>query len=214
MQRKGVTLVEVLVAIFVMAIGLIALLVLFPLGALRMAQAIQDELCAQAAASAEGAAQSQGLRSSATPIVSGTLDPFNNPNPGVASPIIDSDRPSYAVFVDPAGKRAMGALPAGDWLQGDPNSNVRRGWVSFASLSSPTEIYRWFALTDGINFNNPTNEGYPKPIVAGTPPVIERDIRYTWAYLCQRPRSSNTGAVNCTVVVFNRRPLSPSSALS
>lgn len=42
-RRSGVTLVEVLVAIFVMALGLMALLTLFPLGALRMAQAIKDD---------------------------------------------------------------------------------------------------------------------------------------------------------------------------
>ena len=37
-RRRGITLVEVLVAIFIMAIGLLALLTLFPLGALRMGQ--------------------------------------------------------------------------------------------------------------------------------------------------------------------------------
>jgi hypothetical protein len=44
--------VEVLVAIFVMAIGMITLLTLFPLGLLSMAQAIKDERCGQAAANA------------------------------------------------------------------------------------------------------------------------------------------------------------------
>jgi hypothetical protein len=40
-DRSGATLIEVLVSIFVMGIGLLALLVLFPLGALNMAQAIR-----------------------------------------------------------------------------------------------------------------------------------------------------------------------------
>ena len=48
-RRPGITLLEVLIAIFVMGIGLLALLVLFPLGALTMAQAIRDDRCAQAA---------------------------------------------------------------------------------------------------------------------------------------------------------------------
>ena len=52
MNRRGATLMEVLVAIFIMAIGMMALLVLFPIGALSMAQAIQDERCGQAAANA------------------------------------------------------------------------------------------------------------------------------------------------------------------
>jgi prepilin-type N-terminal cleavage/methylation domain-containing protein len=42
-RRAGVTLIEVLVAIFIMGIGLLALLVLFPLGAIEMSQAIQDD---------------------------------------------------------------------------------------------------------------------------------------------------------------------------
>ena len=45
-ERAGVTLIEVLVAIFIMGIGLLALLTLFPLGALRMAKAIQDDRAA------------------------------------------------------------------------------------------------------------------------------------------------------------------------
>lgn len=42
-SSSGVTLTEVLLAIFVMGIGLLALLTLFPLGALTMAQAIRDD---------------------------------------------------------------------------------------------------------------------------------------------------------------------------
>jgi hypothetical protein len=41
--EEGATLVEVLAAIFIMGVGLLALLTLFPLGALDMAQAIEDE---------------------------------------------------------------------------------------------------------------------------------------------------------------------------
>jgi hypothetical protein len=42
----------VLAAIFIMGVGLLALLVLFPLGALEMAQVIKDDRAAQAAAAA------------------------------------------------------------------------------------------------------------------------------------------------------------------
>jgi type II secretory pathway pseudopilin PulG len=51
-RRNATTLVEVLVAIFIMGIGLLAILALFPLGAVQMAQAIKDERSAQAAANA------------------------------------------------------------------------------------------------------------------------------------------------------------------
>lgn len=42
-KRAGVTLLEVLAAIFIMGIGLLALLTLFPLGAVNMAQSIKDD---------------------------------------------------------------------------------------------------------------------------------------------------------------------------
>ena len=51
-RRTGITLLEVLAAIFVVGIGLLALLTLFPLGALEMAQAIKDDRAGKAAADA------------------------------------------------------------------------------------------------------------------------------------------------------------------
>jgi len=49
-----VTLTEVLVALFVMAIGMISLLTLFPLGAMQVGQALRDDRCTQLARQADG----------------------------------------------------------------------------------------------------------------------------------------------------------------
>lgn len=51
-RREGVTLIEVLAAILISGIGLLALLTLFPLGALSMAQAIKEDRAAAVAADA------------------------------------------------------------------------------------------------------------------------------------------------------------------
>jgi Tfp pilus assembly protein PilV len=51
-KQAGITLLEVLVAIFITGIGLLALLQLFPLGALDMAEAIKDDRTAAVAARA------------------------------------------------------------------------------------------------------------------------------------------------------------------
>jgi hypothetical protein len=51
-STSGITLVEVLAAIFVMGIGLLALLTLFPLAALTMAQAVKDDRAGAIAAEA------------------------------------------------------------------------------------------------------------------------------------------------------------------
>ena len=60
--RPAITLVEVLVAIFIMAIGLLALLTLFPLGALRMATALQDDRDASAASAGANICDAFDLR--------------------------------------------------------------------------------------------------------------------------------------------------------
>ena len=52
-HRPGLTLTEVLVAMFVMALGLISLLTLFPLGAIQIGYALRDDRCAQTAAEAD-----------------------------------------------------------------------------------------------------------------------------------------------------------------
>jgi len=52
-DRTGITLVEVLVAIFIIGVGLLALLTLFPLGALELAQAIKDDRAGTIAAEAQ-----------------------------------------------------------------------------------------------------------------------------------------------------------------
>src|SRR5262249_49492109 len=56
-RRSGTSLTEVLIAIFIMALGLMALLTLFPLGLLQMAASIKDDQCARAAANAEANAR-------------------------------------------------------------------------------------------------------------------------------------------------------------
>src|SRR5437764_12521596 len=53
-RRPGLSLTEVLVALFVMALGTIAILTMFPLGMLQMGQALKDDRTSQAASSADG----------------------------------------------------------------------------------------------------------------------------------------------------------------
>src|SRR5437667_12615622 len=60
--RKGATLVEVLIAIFVMAIGLMALMALFPLGAFRMSGALQDSRASQVGNAASALATARTIR--------------------------------------------------------------------------------------------------------------------------------------------------------
>jgi hypothetical protein len=226
-RRQGTTLIEVLVAIFVMGIGLIALLTLFPLGALRMAQAIQDDRCATAVVNANAIATMRNIRndpSVRTP-PSYAVDIFKDPAPGARNLAADPDGPSYPVYVDPIGYSSLplgGATGQQKWLADGTGGNyVTTGLIARVptSFTAPglglgvnvrkANIYKSFALLDDYLFDSDEAAGGQvinfNPAV--NPPVLRRDIRYTWAYLVQRPRSSDPSIASSSVVVYKQRPL-------
>jgi hypothetical protein len=227
-SRKGATLIEVLVAIFVMGIGLIALLTLFPLGALRMAQAIQDEKCAISVVDANAIATMKDIRndpgvespplfSSSLPRLSAFKDPLKNvPNRTQAA---DPDGPSYPVFVDPIGlQNAIPSSLSQAWVGMGSGGNFAKGLIARSQPSwvqGSTTTFKWFTLLDDLIFDSSDLQGGTpfnfNPNI--TPKVIRRDIRYSWAYMLQRPRSSDPSIVSCSVVVYNKRPLSLSGGL-
>src|SRR4051812_30334878 len=99
-NRPGVTLIEVLAAIFIMGIGMLALFTLFPLGALSMARAVRDDRAAVVAANASALATTFDLRNDA--LVSpwlGIAPPTTPPTPPWANP--DPTGTGYPVYVDP-----------------------------------------------------------------------------------------------------------------
>jgi type II secretory pathway pseudopilin PulG len=216
-RRSGATLLEVLVAIFVMGIGMLALLTLFPLGALRMAKAIQDDRCAQAGANAQAMSVFANLRNEPglqNPANAATLPadpfgyPFANPSPNVNP--ASADGPSYPVFVDPLGWMNSFGTPYQTNLGG--GSLIARRSVSFAA--TPKAAFQWFTLLDDIDFENAlpgaganSAAGTPRLILPVPPnnPVFARDIRYSYAFLCQRPRYADATVVDTAIVVYNQR---------
>lgn len=212
-RRTGVTLVEVLVAIFVVAIGLLSLLTLFPLGAFNMAQAIKDNRTGQIAANAAAYARFMNVRTDANLIAAWDL----STNAMTDYPAPASGGPSYPVYVDPFGLRFLGGvgLPGNDYRLGTQNSSatpytpatpVRR--VTLSTITPATQNYlvpRWFSLLDELVFGP---DGVPNP--RGTS-LIERGGRYSWAFFCQEVRAGDSTRVNLSVVVYDRRPIFTSS---
>lgn len=224
-ERSGATLVEVLVAIFVMGLGLIALLTLFPLGVLRMQQALQDQACAEAVANANAVATLRDFRNDPQ-VVTPPLLPVG---PGAPAPDVFKDTianqgrqfpadplgPSYPVFVDPVGYLNANGVTR-NWL-GATGVNSR-GWIARAPSTSVwsagnrnSAAFKWFARLDDYLFDDTEAAGgTPIQFAAATktnPPVLRRDLHYSWAYLMQRPRSSDPTMATCAVVVYNKRPL-------
>lgn len=217
-RRSGITLVEVLVAIFVMSIGLIALLTLFPIGMLRMGRAIRDDHSAQSGHDAhvisiihnlgnDGNMTSPGVVSDGV-----TADLFVNPFPaGLKN--ADPYGESYPIFVDPIGYFNVFGV-AQNWVGGSQGV-LRRRPVEFVSRGlAPTNIaarnlriFTSFTLWDDMIFESTMGAvnlpGTPKTIAGG----VLRDPRFSWGYTMRRPQTSDRSVVDCSVVVFDNRSL-------
>ncbi|MFL5241416.1 MAG: prepilin-type N-terminal cleavage/methylation domain-containing protein [Gemmataceae bacterium] len=218
--RKGVTLIEALMAIFVTAIGLLSLLVLFPVGAFRMAQAITDDRAGNLASDAFAIMEALNLHND--PLVVGTApqNAFTNPDglQGAFAPppagkrwdlaafaalnATGYDGPSYPVFVDPT------AFPAGNGpLLGQltPGVGISRQTVSLGT-TGPLARY-WFSLPDDLTFSNDgpyaglANDPNKSPALQPT-----RDGTYTASYMLRRPRFQIPSVIDTAVVVYKNRP--------
>jgi hypothetical protein len=210
-HRPAVTLLEVLVTIFVMGIGLLALLVLFPLGAFNIAEALKDDRAANAGKNAEAMAIVKDIRHD--PLVIGAFTtPFPRP------PYADDPRkivysafdlpptwsgPSSPVFVDPY-YVVLGSADIGNFTPpanpGIPTPGIPRRGLNWVKTNA--QLTRWFTLLDDITFSA---AGNGKPEGPDTGGAVQRAGRYTWAYMLKRPRTSNEMAVDLSVVVYGGR---------
>jgi len=189
-HRTGISLIEVLVAIFITAVGMLALLTLFPLGALRMSDAIKDGRCAQAGANATASALAMNLRNDTN-----VLNAFTSASGSLASATVNGQPyqgPSYPVYVDPLGKASGTTL-------GQPQ--IQR--VSPGYASSINSAYQWFSILDDITFG-PNGMAAPGS-------TLTRTNRYSWAYMLQRPNYAVPSVVTMSVVVYSSRGSSGST---
>lgn len=184
-RRHGITLIEVLAAIFIMGVGMMAILVLFPLGALSMARALRDDRSANCARNARALATMHDLRND--PNVAPWL---STTPPAGAQP--DPLGPSFPVYVDPY--YYLGLTGA---QQTNLSSNVRRVSPSYVtSAAVPIDAAnRWFGMLDDLTFGI---NGYPKQ---------ERQGLFTWAYLLRRTQSINPESTELSVIVYNGRSI-------
>ncbi len=216
-QRGGVTLLEVLVAIFVMAIGLLALLVLFPLGALSMQSAIQFQRASEAGYNAVGIGEMKSVAQDTRLLVPG--DPFLNPYTPAIKGVNNASNygSSYPVLVDAIGWRASVGGSAAQLLVGGTGSFLSRRTVSY--VNTTLDAYHYFADLNDIDWENgafgTTNSlaGTPRWLLPGGP-GFTRNISYSWGYLLQRPRYGDACVVDAQIVVYNSRSVSLSGTLT
>jgi len=193
-RRAGVTLTEVLVAIFVTGLGLMSLMTLFPLGALNMAQAVKDDRTAAASGNATGyfrawwrvqLQQGNDLSQTDPTVVAAML----NGLPAGATTV------SNPVYLDPVGLNALGATVAGGNIQ-----RIRPSWAP-----DITTTRQFFTYLDDYEFNV---NGIPRTGGA----EVERRSKYSWAYMVRRLRANDPRVLEFSVVVYEgRSTLQPQS---
>jgi hypothetical protein len=230
--RGGSTLTEVLIAMFVLAIGLMGILALFPMGALQMAQAVKDERTTQTSKIMEGRAKflwleawvnAQGLKDeptvlNATPEFAALDNPIVLPNQVAAyvngvmpGTNYQADRlrssPSSPVFIDPIGQATQPAGNSRNWV-GGVNGVLARRTVTFSGVpvgtALPTTVrIALCSLMDDLTFD--TN-GLPANFGVAANPSVRRAGDYNAAWLIQRPKNNLRTEINVQVVVYRKRP--------
>jgi len=191
--RKGLSLVEVLTAIFITGLGIISILTLFPLGAMRMAQAFRDERSALAAYNAEQFFRSYWKKHvvEAAPLDRFIWEALDQPAAGM--PPCLPHEPSYPVVVDPMGFLARAGLLNQSWFGDTPTpTRIPRRNLQVVG-NNPTAALSLCSLRDGITADD---NGNPTP---------EREFRYNFLWVVQRPRNADRFHANLTIVVFDRR---------
>jgi len=198
-RRSGLTLVEVLTALFILALGVIAILTMFPLGASQMAIAVRDNRSTEAAFNADSYMRTYWK----TQVVeaNGSSELFyaalTNPDPSSGgnnhNVTASGTDPSLPVFVDPMGfvARAI-AGPSQYWVGDGGSTNIPRRNLN--SLGTSTQLaQRTCSLMDTLGY---TDDGVP---------TDDREMRYNWLWVLQRPNINSPYTANMTIVVFDRR---------
>jgi hypothetical protein len=189
-RRSGLTLVEVLTALFIMALGTVAILTLFPFGAMQMGQAIRDSRSIESAFNADAYMRTYWKTNVVEPNGGSELFYQAMIDPDGGGPLLPAtgDLPSYPVAIDPMGYVARLGT-ARDWV-GDVQTNLPRHNLNI--VTNAQYALRLCSLTDTMGFD----EGVPNG---------DRELRYNWLWILQKPRVSEQFTCNETVVVFDRR---------
>jgi prepilin-type N-terminal cleavage/methylation domain-containing protein len=226
--RRGVTLTEVLIAMFVMALGLMGIMALFPLGAAQTANAVKDERCLQTAQIVEGHArilwravyplpamtdfggafQSEpALQAFDNPDAQYASAPTLQPNSAVIQPT--STEASFPIYFDPIG-----------WSYQPGASSYWVGGIGPAPGQDAGGILprRTIAAINNLNANKAAQtaatirmfglmDDFTTFSPQGTATPVNRGGRYSAAYLVQRAYNNLNTQANLTVVVYQNRPV-------
>ncbi|WP_020475268.1 type IV pilus modification PilV family protein [Zavarzinella formosa] len=202
--RPAVTLMEVLIAIFILSIGMVSVMAFFPIGALNMIRSVRDQRCSQLATnsntmlhvwwkdcwlSKDGLIMPEEIASRSEPTIEALdTDPLTGLN------ILRTDTgPSHPVMIDPLGVNSYGTS-LGGFITRTHLNNV------FATSASRRNQLRVCTLPDDIAFDK---NGEPSNISG----QFDRGYRYSCAWMMQREHNSNPYDVRVYTLTFDNRPI-------
>jgi len=217
-KRPGVTLMEVMVATGILAVGLMAILALFPIGAVSMVRAINQNRASDHAANSDAMLRyywkrawidtnGGGLRTlNGGPVGTNAVDyepamlylhdqTSLGANPNVIP--LTSSQPSYPILIDPIGYRTQGSNGATyrDFVAGQSGLAVRSTLSAAVDLRSTVRVS---TLLDDLTFDN---GGVPSAASG----QLERGGRYNVAWMIQRPKNNVPHEVHVRVLIYGGR---------
>lgn len=201
-RRAGTSLLEVLVALGIMAVGALGAFVLFPLSAINMSRAMIDDRATTCAITADGQMRDIHRRYVVEPEFNGaaSAEPywqaFDAPPAGLPPPL--PHEPSMPVAVDPMGVFARTAGNGRDVIGDGNGTNVPRRNLS--TTPSALAALRFCSQMDGLTY---AEGGDVDRNTFNTSTM--RELRYNWLWVLQRPANRDRYTVRQQVVVFDKR---------
>ena len=186
-RRSGLTLLEVLITIFVMAIGLLSVLTLFPLAAKKIMRSIDCDRATLMAANGANASWLLNMRTK------GQLpNLFNTMIATRTAAGTDSSLPSDVIHYDPVG--ANGGANSGNRTPG--NMHVAGSEIPLFGAGSGQNRNLLISM-DEIQFE-------PDGSVAS---FFRRGERYSCSYLFRRTKLNDPDSLETLIIVYVGRPL-------
>lgn len=214
-RRPGLTMTELLIAIFIVAIGLAGVMSMVPFGAKQMSDALVADRTTSHANTIDGLVRGYWKEkvvdnpNSTEPFwkaLDNAADMGGHPS-GATMPVLDpgSSEPSYPVVLDPMGVVGRGN-PNDKWIgdvqdvMGSPGTITRvpRRAMSISSSNKQLELRMW-SQADGFTWDDSFDGAIPKT------GAEMRELRYNALAVIQRPINRDRNSATLKIVVFSNR---------
>jgi prepilin-type N-terminal cleavage/methylation domain-containing protein len=236
-SRRGFSLTEVIVALFIMALGIISLLTLFPLGAVQMGKALRDDRSQTTAVIADGKMRLLWEHEFKT-------IPFVTPNPPITPPppypqlfeykslfVQNMTSPAtglaasfsnvssgamYPILCDPIGVFSYPGNKSIGVAATPLPATVQFKRINITGINGPNALNtaaNFLTMPDDLTFDPASSH---PAVEAGS---IARQGRFNFAYVLQVPNYSTQSVCDMKVLVFDRRipginPIAPNNELT